>query len=605
MAVNSWIGGNVTGTLSGSANFFGIANINSFSSTTETDVRSKYPAGTASMLSVFIGSVSGTPTMTARFRKNAANGNQTVTSSAGGTGWQQDTTHSDTTVDGDQVAGALQPSGASVTFNGALSIQFAHATDGVQLYQTNAAVNLSSGNNGNESPFGGVMAFDLATVNRRAQLQTATTLSHLTVVVTNQLSAGTIVFITRKNGFNANQTVSFASGVNGDAEDTTHTDSFASGDQGSFSYSGITTNFTAARSCKVRANNSGGLASDTVSSDETGANSSTYTTYFVTPNGGAQDQKNATETLAQTKAPYGLSTANLRMHIRNGTTNQTLTLNTRVNGVSGNAAAALTAGSSGWAVDSTHSDIFTAGDLGSIRFTTTSTTGTYQLLGTGWTLGAASSTATGAALMAFGGIKFVGAGSAAQVSHGVMAFGGIKFAGAGSVLLPSGAAVMHFSGIKLKAFGADTGTSPSPSNPVVDDNSNLSKLQPLTYNVQVTDKNGFPTPEFQRKWQKQFDVIKAQFAINQTIVPQSYIDAAINNSLNVALAGIAAALATAEAYTDSRLLPNATVAALPASPAHGTRGYVTDATGPTFGNAVVGGGTVETPVYFDGAWKVG
>jgi hypothetical protein len=38
----------------------------------------------------------------------------------------------------------------------------------------------------------------------------------------------------------------------------------------------------------------------------------------------------------------------------------------------------------------------------------------------------------------------------------------------------------------------------------------------------------------------------------------------------------------------------------------GARSFVTNATGPTFGSTVVGGGTVKVPVYSDGTnWKVG
>ena len=38
----------------------------------------------------------------------------------------------------------------------------------------------------------------------------------------------------------------------------------------------------------------------------------------------------------------------------------------------------------------------------------------------------------------------------------------------------------------------------------------------------------------------------------------------------------------------------------------GARSFVTDATGPTFGATVVGGGAVKVPVYSDGTnWKVG
>ena len=61
----------------------------------------------------------------------------------------------------------------------------------------------------------------------------------------------------------------------------------------------------------------------------------------------------------------------------------------------------------------------------------------------------------------------------------------------------------------------------------------------------------------------------------------------------------------------SEIIPastNYTVATLPsaATSGAGARTFVTDATGPTFGATVVGGGAVFVPVYSDGTnWKVG
>ena len=53
---------------------------------------------------------------------------------------------------------------------------------------------------------------------------------------------------------------------------------------------------------------------------------------------------------------------------------------------------------------------------------------------------------------------------------------------------------------------------------------------------------------------------------------------------------------------------NFTVANLPSATdsGSGARAFVSDATGPTFGATVVGGGAVKVPVYSDGTnWKVG
>jgi len=55
-------------------------------------------------------------------------------------------------------------------------------------------------------------------------------------------------------------------------------------------------------------------------------------------------------------------------------------------------------------------------------------------------------------------------------------------------------------------------------------------------------------------------------------------------------------------------LTNYTVATLPSAATSGTgaRAFVTDATAPTFGATVAGGGAVAVPVYSDGTnWKVG
>jgi len=54
--------------------------------------------------------------------------------------------------------------------------------------------------------------------------------------------------------------------------------------------------------------------------------------------------------------------------------------------------------------------------------------------------------------------------------------------------------------------------------------------------------------------------------------------------------------------------PNYTVATLPSAVTMGvgSRLFVTDASGPTFGATVAGGGAVGVPVYSDGTnWKVG
>jgi len=57
-----------------------------------------------------------------------------------------------------------------------------------------------------------------------------------------------------------------------------------------------------------------------------------------------------------------------------------------------------------------------------------------------------------------------------------------------------------------------------------------------------------------------------------------------------------------------KVAPTSSVADLPsaATSGAGSRAFVTDASGPTFGATVAGGGAVAVPVYSDGTdWKVG
>jgi hypothetical protein len=66
-------------------------------------------------------------------------------------------------------------------------------------------------------------------------------------------------------------------------------------------------------------------------------------------------------------------------------------------------------------------------------------------------------------------------------------------------------------------------------------------LEPLQWNVSIVDpRTGFPSPELQLKWRKNFDIINAQAKVNVAITSKSYIDS-----------HDASTLAAAAAYADS------------------------------------------------------
>lgn len=112
-------------------------------------------------------------------------------------------------------------------------------------------------------------------------------------------------------------------------------------------------------------------------------------------------------------------------------------------------------------------------------------------------------------------------------------------------------------------------------------------------------------------------IVISEFEINQTVAPnlplatenydRQYQDQ-LNNVLRLYFNRIDSIINQLKTDAIIPALTNYTVATLPtaASSGMGARSFVTDASAPTFGATVVGGGAVATPVYSDGTnWKVG
>ena len=112
-------------------------------------------------------------------------------------------------------------------------------------------------------------------------------------------------------------------------------------------------------------------------------------------------------------------------------------------------------------------------------------------------------------------------------------------------------------------------------------------------------------------------IVISDFEINQVAAPnlplspfeydRLYVDQ-LNNVLRLYFNRVDAILN--QLKTDEIIPPltNYTVATLPSAvtSGKGSRSFVTDALGPTFGATVAAGGAVATPVYSDGTnWKVG
>lgn len=108
----------------------------------------------------------------------------------------------------------------------------------------------------------------------------------------------------------------------------------------------------------------------------------------------------------------------------------------------------------------------------------------------------------------------------------------------------------------------------------------------------------------------EFELLRAA-APNLPLAPVDYdsrYQEQLNNVLRLYFNQLDKILAQLNAEGVVPALTNYTVATLPsaATSGVGARSFVTDASGPTFGATVSGGGAVATPVYSDGTnWKVG
>jgi hypothetical protein len=112
-------------------------------------------------------------------------------------------------------------------------------------------------------------------------------------------------------------------------------------------------------------------------------------------------------------------------------------------------------------------------------------------------------------------------------------------------------------------------------------------------------------------------IVTSEFELSQVAAPnlplateeysRAYTDQ-LNNVLRLYFNRVDAILDQLKTDNIVPALTNYTVATLPSAvtSGKGSRSFVTDASAPTFGSTVAGGGAVATPVYSDGTnWKVG
>jgi hypothetical protein len=208
-------------------------------STNEANAQMKvYTAGTYSTLRVRVISNSIAATSNLNFRKNGANGNQSVPITASTSGFYVDSTNTDTVTAGDLVNVSTVP-GTSGTM-GIILIASVFDTGGsstVTRMVYGCTTGLTAGQTSGATyfiPLMGTITFNSTPPSTEATSQVlqrvSGTFRNLSVNITSNSRAVTDTVVFRKNGADGNQTFPITASTTGVFEDTVNTDTVTAGD---------------------------------------------------------------------------------------------------------------------------------------------------------------------------------------------------------------------------------------------------------------------------------------------------------------------------------------------------------------------------------------
>ncbi len=312
-------------------------------------------AGTFSKFAVNI-NATGTG-RTYRFRVNGANGNQVVNPTDTTAGVYSDGSNTDALSAGDKWNISTTSTGtpSAFWFRAAFQATTDHA---VFLSNTHSSFSTASGTAYvGLAGSGGVAATTEA--NAQSKVRTAGTLRYLQVYINSNGRGTSTIYKTRINGADGNSSITVTAGATGLFEDTSNTDTIASGDLVNFSVTNgsgagsITPNFLGAWVITTTGSNDlfGGANAGTARSASGTAD------YFPFAGSGASS---TTEANASIQHGFDARASKLRIYLSANAYASDATATFRVAAADGNQTITLTAGATGWFEDTTHTDDFTA-----------------------------------------------------------------------------------------------------------------------------------------------------------------------------------------------------------------------------------------------------
>ena len=346
-----------------------------------------YSGGTLNNLKVRVESSDTDGTMIVRTRIAGANGNQSVTLTAAGTGLFEDTTNSDTVATTNKVNYQLAP-GTATTGNPIClaSISFDASSNTAQLFIVNAQGNAFTDNvnttiygpvNG-ITPGAGGSPQETTENNSEFTMKTGGTLRNGSWYVTSNARTVTTTSKIRVAGADGNVSIAVTAGSTGLFQDTSNTDTVVSGN---------TINWSVTSSPAESQNLSGAFAAiEFISTDSTwesicgpnsvgGTSQSAANTSYGAISG-VSNLFTTTEADRNTKIPFNLTASNLSIYIvtNGGTTNGSLTL--RKNTADTTLTLVITALTTGLFVDDTNTVSVSNGDSICLKLVTGATAAT-------------------------------------------------------------------------------------------------------------------------------------------------------------------------------------------------------------------------------------
>lgn len=327
---------------------------------TEADVQiTCRVAGTASLLSVYVGANTRSDSTTVTFRKNNADTALTLTIGAGVTGLVQDNTHSVSLADGDTYCIKVVTGGGT----GALTIVSApikyvpSSGSAKQWSATHSGSSFGTASSTRYQSIAGLIVTNATEGNVQIPAPVNLTMNRMQVYVQSNARSSTTVFTARVNGADGTQTFNVGAGAAGLFEDNTHSDNATAGQGVNIKMvtgTGSGSIVISRTGMKITTDGAGfPIAS-------VGSSSSASSPFYSHLTG--EQFNSATESEHHLPMLFAATLTRLSTNLSANSSSTTLTVAARINAATGNNTFAYSAGATGITQDSTHSDALAAND---------------------------------------------------------------------------------------------------------------------------------------------------------------------------------------------------------------------------------------------------